>query len=75
MVDWVLLLSGESNKGLDFGSLYCSLSADALCLQAGKACSITGLQNDPALIQSSQGAGFRLSSTLLHMSMAMTTFS
>ena len=32
MVDWVLLGSGESNKGQDCGSLYCSLPADAPCL-------------------------------------------
>ena len=31
-VDWVLLGSGESNKGQDFGSLCCSLFADAPCL-------------------------------------------
>ena len=30
-VDWVLLGSGESIKGKDSSSLYCSLSADAPC--------------------------------------------
>ena len=34
-VDWVLLRLGESNKGWDFGGVYCSLSADA---PAAKAC-------------------------------------
>ncbi len=30
-VDWVLLGSGKSIKGWDYGSRYCSFSADAPC--------------------------------------------
>ena len=48
-VDCVLLGSGKSNKGQDFGSLSCSLSADARCLQAGKACNINNNNNNTGL--------------------------
>ncbi len=36
MVDWVLLGSGESNKGRNLAAFTCSLSADAPCLRQEK---------------------------------------